>query len=150
MNHWAVISLGNRFRGDDSVGPYVLHRLREQLGDTVPCIENGGDMTRLLDDWNERRVCLVDAVIAEDRPVGDIIRLDGLAQPIPRSMCTTSSHGLNLAEAIELGRVLGSLPQRLDIYAICGGNFATSAALSPGVEAAAATVEKEILELLLT
>lgn len=149
MTGWTIISLGNRFRGDDSVGPYLLHRLREKLGDTVHCIENGGDMTRLLADWKDRRVCLVDAVLDEGRQVGEILRLDGLVESMPRSVCTTSSHGLNLAEAIELGRLLDSLPQRLAIYAICGANFSTSATLSPAVEAAATQVEREILEFLL-
>lgn len=146
---WTIISLGNRFRGDDSVGPYLLHRLSEQLGSAVHCIENGGDMTRLLEDWKDRSVCLVDAVMAEGRQSGDIIRLDGLAESVPLSLCTTSSHGLNLAEAIELGRVVGALPRRLNIYAICGENFATSAALSPAVAAAAEKVEQEILEYLM-
>lgn len=143
---WAIISLGNRFRGDDSVGPYLLHRLREKLGDTVDCIENCGDMTRLLEDWKGRRVFLVDAVVAAGRRSGDIIRLDGLAEPMPASVCSTSSHGLNLAEAIELGRAMDALPLRLDIYGICGENFTTGAALSPAVQAAVAKVEQEILE----
>ncbi|WP_308368563.1 MULTISPECIES: hydrogenase maturation protease [unclassified Microbulbifer] len=150
VTDWAVISLGNHFRGDDSVGPYLLHRLREKLGDSVDCIENGGDMTRLLEDWTRRRVCLVDAIMAHGRQAGDIIRLNGLAEAMPASVCTTSSHGLNLAEAIELGRVMGALPLQLDIYGICGENFTTSAALSPAVEAAAAKVEQEILKSLMT
>ncbi|WP_323844236.1 hydrogenase maturation protease [Microbulbifer magnicolonia] len=149
MTDRAIISLGNRFRGDDSVGPYILHRIRQHLGDMVPCIENGGDMTQLLEQWRDRRVCLVDAVLAEGRAVGDVIRLDGLAAPIAHSVCGTSSHGLNLAEAIELGRAVGALPRSLDIYAICGENFATSAALSPAVAAAAAVVEREIVNFLM-
>lgn len=148
MTDWTIISLGNRFRGDDSVGPYLLHRLRGQLDSAVACIENGGDMTLLLEDWKDRRVCLVDAVLAEGRPVGDIIRLDGLVEPVPHSLCGTSSHGLNLAEALELGQIAGALPQRLDIYAICGGNFTPCVGLSPEVKAAAGEVEKEILQLL--
>ena len=148
MTDWTMISLGNRYRGDDGVGPFLLRRLRERLGSSVACIENGGDMTRLLEDWRDRHVCLVDAVAAEELEAGDIVLLDGLAKPMPPSLCGTSSHGFSLAEALELGRLLDSLPQRLVIYAICGENFASSAALSPAVEAAAVNVEEEILHLL--
>lgn len=146
MNAWAVISLGNRFRGDDSVGPYVLHRLRPRLAPGVLCIENGGDMAQLLEDWKDREVCLIDAVMTETHASGEIVRVDGLTEPMPESLCTTSSHGLNLAEAIALGEAVGSLPTRLDIFGICGENFALSAELSPPVKFAAARVEREILQ----
>ncbi|WP_237056415.1 hydrogenase maturation protease [Microbulbifer sediminum] len=145
---WAIISLGNRFRGDDSVGPYLLHRLRVRLGDAVDCLENGGDMTRLLEDWKGRGVCLVDAVVAQGRDLGEIIHLDGLTETLPAGVCTTSSHGFTLAEALELAHLLDSLPDKLEIYAICGSNFATGAPLSPAVLAAAKKVEQEILQYL--
>ncbi|WGL17102.1 hydrogenase maturation protease [Microbulbifer bruguierae] len=148
MSDWAVISLGNRFRGDDSVGPYLLHRLRSQIEPAVPCIENGGDMVNLLEAWKDRRICLVDAVANDDLAAGAILRLDGLSETVLPSLCTTSSHGINLGEALEMGRLMHALPQRLDIYGICGENFAISAGLSPAVLAAAEIVEQEILDLL--
>ncbi|WP_226661504.1 hydrogenase maturation protease [Microbulbifer aggregans] len=148
MNKWVVISLGNRFRGDDSVGPYILNRLRDQVGHMAECIENGGDIGQLLDDWKQRCVCLVDAVMDQGGRVGDIVRIDGLSEDLPQNLSTTSSHGLSLVEAIELGKTLDALPHHLAIYAICGENFAISAGLSPAVKAAATTVEQEIVELL--
>ncbi|SDK18131.1 hydrogenase maturation protease [Microbulbifer yueqingensis] len=150
MSGWTIISLGSRFRGDDGVGPYVLDRLRGRFAGRVPLVENGGDMPRLLQDWSGRWVCLVDAVIAEGHAVGDIIRLDGLVEAVAPSPCTTSSHGLNLAEALEMGKVVGALPARLEIFAVCGADFTTGTALSRAVKSAAASVEMEILELLAT
>lgn len=146
MSGWAIISLGNRFRGDDSVGPYVLHRLRQQLEPAVSCIENGGDMAQLLEDWKGRKICLIDAVMTDTHASGEIVRVDGLAQSMPESLCGTSSHGLNLAEALQLGNSLNALPQQLNIFGICGENFAFSADLSPPVKRAAAQVEMEILQ----
>ena len=148
MNNWVVISLGNRFRRDDSVGPYVLQRLRPHIEPVVPCIENGGDILDLLDAWSGHHVFLVDAVATEDLESGAILRLDGLAQELLPSLCTTSSHGINLAEALEMGRIMGASPQSLDIYAICGTDFAIGDGLSPAVQAAADTVVQEILALL--
>lgn len=148
MSDWAIISLGSRFRGDDGVGPYILDRLRGRFAGSVPLVENGGDMSRLLQDWSGRRVCLVDAVYTDSHAVGDIIRLDGLTEAIAPSGCTTSSHGLNLAEALEMGRIVGALPARLEIFAVCGADFSTGTALSRAVKSAAASVEMEILDLL--
>ncbi|WP_237061467.1 hydrogenase maturation protease [Microbulbifer zhoushanensis] len=145
---WAIISLGNRFRGDDSVGPYLLHRLRDRLGSIAEYIENSGDMTRLLDDWKARPVVLVDAMVVSGTAPGEIIRLDGLDETLPAGLSNTSSHGFTLAEALELARLLDSLPLTLRIFAICGKDFSTSATMTPAVEAAAAQVEQEILEFL--
>lgn len=143
---WIIISLGHRFRGDDGVGPYVLERLRNRRGVNLTCIENSGDMTRLLEDWRGRRVCLVDAVADESRPVGEVLWLNGLVEALPASACTTSSHGLNLREALELGRILGALPLELHICGICGENFASGTEMSPPVATAAARVEQSILQ----
>jgi len=48
-----------------------------------------------------------------------------------------SSHGLGVLEAIELGRVLGMLPDRLVVYGIVGRDFQHGQGLSPEVEHAA-------------
>ncbi|WP_288129809.1 hydrogenase maturation protease [Microbulbifer sp.] len=148
MPDWTIISLGNRFRGDDSVGPYVLNCLRSCVGSRAECIENGGDMAQLLEQWRHRQVCVVDAVQDDTRSSGDIVCLDGLATSMPQSLCTTSSHGLNLSEAVELGRLTDALPRRLTIYAICGENFSMGCGLTPTVQAAAYTVEQRILQLI--
>ena len=55
-----------------------------------------------------------------------------------------STHGLGLAEAIELGRALGRLPARLVVYAIEGQGYATGAPLSPPVARAAEEVVGEL------
>lgn len=150
MSDWVVISLGNHFRGDDSVGAYVLQRLRPQIEPAVPCIENGGDMVNLLEAWKGQHVCLVDAVATEKAETGAVLCLDGLTEEVLPTLCTTSSHGINLAEALEMGRIMDALPRSLRIYGICGDNFAIGEGLSPRVQAAAETVVKEILTLLNT
>ncbi|MBB5210423.1 hydrogenase maturation protease [Microbulbifer hydrolyticus] len=149
ITDWVVISLGHRFRGDDGVGPYLLERLRSREDCAVTCIENTGDMTRLLEDWRGRRVCLVDAVCDDTREVGEILWLDGLAEALPDSASTTSSHGLNLGEALALGRIMDALPLELRICAICGGNFSSSTELSPPVARAVAGAEQKILQHLI-
>lgn len=145
MSCWTIIGLGNRFRGDDCVGPYIVHRLRNRLTSSVSCIENHGDMANLLEEWKHKRVCLIDAVQADDAQSGEIFRLDGLVEKFPESLCRASSHGLNLGEALELSQTLDALPEELHIYAICGKDFSFGAGLSTAVQAAAEQVEQEIL-----
>jgi DNA-binding transcriptional LysR family regulator len=56
------------------------------------------------------------------------------AQPLPKSGFRCSTHAFGVAEAIELGRGLGNLPQYLVVYGIEGKNFAAGVGLSAEVE----------------
>ncbi|WP_237064997.1 hydrogenase maturation protease [Microbulbifer guangxiensis] len=145
MTDWTIISLGNRFRGDDAVGPYVVDRLRAKPGEPPACIENGGDMPQLVEDWRHRQVILVDALQSDRHEPGSLLCLDGLKETIPPSLCMTSSHGLNLGEALELSRLLDALPEKLTVYAVCGREFSTGAPISPAVRAAAEKLVQKIL-----
>lgn len=145
MTEPAIISLGSRYRGDDAVGPYILDNLKAKCQSFPCCIENGGDMPQLLEDWKDRRVTLLDAVMSADYPAGTVLRLDGLSEEIPPTLCRTSSHGLNLGEAIALARILDALPRQLSVYAVCGCKFDIGAPLSKTVRAAADRITHELL-----
>jgi hydrogenase maturation protease len=54
---------------------------------------------------------IVDAAEPRAHP-GAIHRLDLNTQPVPHDLARCSSHGLGLAEALELGKVLDQLPKR--------------------------------------
>ncbi|WP_444901576.1 hydrogenase maturation protease [Microbulbifer sp. SSSA007] len=144
---WLLISLGNRFRSDDGVGPFLLQKLKASLGHAADFYESGGDMVGLLGQWKDRRVCLVDAVQVSGRKQGDLIRANGLADLLAPSLCNTSSHGFNLKEAIELGKNVRLLPRRLEIFAICAENFTCGNRLSAEVKRGAVLAEQQITEL---
>ncbi|KUJ84754.1 MULTISPECIES: hydrogenase maturation protease [Microbulbifer] len=145
MTASAIISLGSRYRGDDAVGPHILDSLRAQRLSLPCCIENGGDMPQLLEDWKDRRVTLLDAVMSAEHPPGTVLRLNGLTEEVPPSLCKTSSHGLNLGEALGLARILDRLPRQLSVYAVCGCKFDIGAPLSETVRAAADRITQELL-----
>jgi hydrogenase maturation protease len=131
-----VIGLGNRDRGDDAVGLHVARRVATLGLPDVVVEEAKGDSLALLDRWaGLGRVVLVDAAAPLALP-GRIHRLDPLAGPLPRDLALSSTHAFGLAEAVELSRRLGLLPQRMTIYAIEAGCFDPGAALSPAVAAA--------------
>ncbi|GAB2903026.1 hydrogenase maturation protease [Microbulbifer echini] len=150
---WLLISLGNRYRGDDGVGPYLLDRLRSRLAGLVDFLESGGDMARLVGEWKGRQVCLVDAFLSDEYVAGNLVRVNiigdnDLADFIAPSLCSTSSHGFNLGEAIELGKILQSLPRRLDIFAICAEDLTRSDRLTPKVKTGAQRAEQAIIAFL--
>ena len=64
---------------------------------------------------------VVDAVVT-GAPVGTVQAWDG-RQPLASPSTTASTHGLGVAEAIELARVLGCLPIKLRVYGIEGRHF---------------------------
>jgi hydrogenase maturation protease len=139
-----VVGVGNEWRRDDAAGLEVARRLRagNTSGGRVLVIE--GEPSGLLDTWEgEHEVIMVDAVSSGGRP-GTVHRLDALARPLPPDLFRTSTHHLSVAEAVELGRVLGRLPERLEIYGIEGGDFAAGSGLTADVERAVERVAHEL------
>ena len=143
-----VIGVGNPDRGDDGAGPAVARLLRDTLLGAVDVVEDGGEMTGLVERLTDAtEVVLVDAAVS-GAPSGTVRRFDAVAAPLPQGCVGVSSHGFGLAAAIELARTLGRLPPRCIVYAIEGTCFAPGAPLSPPVAAAvndvAARVRTEI------
>ncbi len=140
-----IISLGHRFRQDDGFGPTVLDALRLALEERADYIESVGDTAALLDVWRDRdKVFLIDACYDDDSPAGQIFRLDALTESLPADNPVASSHALNIASAIELGRLTKALPQLLTMYCAVGKDFAHGTGLSPPVMVAAERVVASI------
>ena len=90
---------------------------------------------------------IVDAVRSGAK-AGTIHRLDALARPLPAQLFRASTHHLSVAEAVALGRALGRLPERLEIYGIEGRDFTAGLGLAPEVERAVERVAAELGERL--
>ena len=142
-----VVGVGNEFRGDDGGGPEVVRRLLERPSVAgIEVRELQGDPTALLDAWLGRdAVVLVDTMRSGALP-GTIRRVDASCEPLPsRGHGPTSTHAAGLAETIELGRALGSLPRRVIVYAVEGRRFDAGAALSGELEAIMPTLVDRVL-----
>ena len=128
-----IIGCGNADRGDDRAGLLVARRLRS-LG--VDAREQSGEAAGLLESWQTvpagQPVIVVDAVVTGSPP-GSIFRWDASAAPLSMGSPGCSTHGFGVAEAVELARVLGKLPQELLIYGIEGARFEAGAEPSPEV-----------------
>lgn len=128
-----IIGCGNADRGDDRAGLLVARRLRA-LG--VDAREQSGEAAGLLETWKTvpagQPVIVVDAVVTGSPP-GSIFRWDASAAPLSMGSIGCSTHGFGVAEAVELARALGKLPQELLIYGIEGARFELGAEPSPEV-----------------
>lgn len=140
-----VACLGNADRGDDALGAVVAQELRGRLPAGVALVVRSGDMLCLIEDFAgcEALIC-VDAAAPMGTP-GSIHRLDlSTGEPVP-SVSLTSSHALNLIDAIRLARVLRSAPQHIIVYAVEGVQFDIAAPMSAAVTAAAGEVARRVL-----
>ena len=138
-----VMGIGNAFRGDDAVGLVVAQRVRALLPG-AEVLELSGEPAELLEALGTRteRVVLVDAVTSGASP-GTVHRLDASEAALGVD-AATSTHGLGLAETIELGRALGLLPARLLVYGIEAESFELGMPLSPAVARAADALVREL------
>jgi len=131
--------IGNRDRGDDGVGPMLAETLAadeslRQRG--VEVIPHSGEGASLMDIWEGAGLVVIVDAMKSGTAVGTIRRFDAEADRLSGGTFRYSSHLFSLAEAVEMARQLGRLPDRLIIYGIEGRDFAFGAPLTPEVAAA--------------
>jgi hydrogenase maturation protease len=128
-----VIGVGNTDRGDDAAGRRVAAALRVSAPPGVVVLESDGDPATIMDAWDGADLAVVvDAMVSDSAP-GTVRRFDATETPLPISVHLASTHGMGAAEAIELARSLGRLPERLLVYGIEGAVFHPGMAMSPPV-----------------
>lgn len=144
-----IVGLGSPF-GDDQVGWRVAEALRRRLPEgraRVLSLDRPGPA--LLDEIAGRHVAiLIDGAVTGE-PAGTLHRLD--AAQVTGAAATRSSHGLGVGHALQLGRALGILPRRLELYLVSLEAVDTSHArsgLTPPVEAAAGVLVRRLERLL--
>jgi hydrogenase maturation protease len=137
-----VIGLGNRWRCDDGVGPWIVEALQHAAHPGIEAA-TATDGLALLDAWRGAETAVVIDALRDERPAGTVLRFDALRDPLPRGS-NYSSHGFGLADAIELARSLDLLPRQLQLIAIQGDCFDNGCGLSPAVNAAARRILAEL------
>jgi len=146
-----LVGVGNPFRSDDGVGQIVVRRLRGEVPSNVKVQEESGDGTELLEAWKGADCAILVDAVQSGAPPGTIHRLDARTEKLPVWFAHTSTHAFGVAEAIELARIMGDLPNHLVVYGIEGLDFSAGTELSPEVAevvpAAANLVLREILQL---
>lgn len=138
-----VICVGNPYRGDDGVGLAVLDALADA---DVAAVEATGEPAGLIGLWSgQERVVLVDAMSAGADPgtVHELICRDG-SWTAPPPSSSASTHGLGVAEAVELAKALDSLPRELRLIGVEVGDCSHGTGLSESVAAAVPEVIRRL------
>ncbi len=139
-----LLGIGNRFRSDDGLGPYVVEQINKKKIDDIVARELNGDFTNIIDRLgNYQELIVVDVSIAGQK-TGSYKVIDYSKEGLPTDWAQSSTHGLGIAEGLQLASVLGVLPDKVIIYAVEAGNFNPGNQLSPEVLKAANTVITEI------
>ncbi len=141
-----MIGVGREGRRDDAAGLRAARLARALLWPRGRVIECEGATTSLLDAWRGADVVIVVDAMVSGAPPGTVRRIDPEREPIPAVLYRGSTHGLGLAEAVELARSLGQSPRTLLIYGIEGEDFGFGPRLSYAVECAVRDAALRIAE----
>lgn len=127
-----VVGIGNRSRGDDGAGPEVAARVARLALPGVQVVVQDEPLALIEYFAMHDEVVVVDAL----KPAGDAGRVQVWlvgADPLPVQAHAIGSHGLGVAEAIELARALGRLPRQLTLVGVEAQTLREGAPLSAAV-----------------
>jgi len=150
-NHRAgvlVLGVGRGDRGDDAAGPAVAERAMELVPDVtvVPRVEPAG----LIDAWADAGLVVVTDAVRSGQPPGTVHVLHAHHEPLPVRTGAGGTHGLGLAEVIELGRALHRLPPELVIVGVEAQQFGPGEPMSPQVKIGIELAAKAVAEVIRT
>ncbi len=140
-----LIALGNRLRGDDAIGPYVLDRM-QQTHSSMPFqfIEAGADAFTLLEHLSgPQPIILIDCADMKCAP-GTVRRLR-IDQNFKTEQDMISLHGFSFAEILNLARSIGPVAPTT-IIGIQPQSLQMGSELSPEVKAAVPKIIQMITE----
>ena len=138
-----VIGIGNAYRLDDGVGLAVADDIAEQALPGIGVQSGIREPSALLDVWAGAELAIVvDATVS---PIGEPGRIRRLTCDAVASARTTSSHGLDVAQALELGNALHRNPFRVVIYTVDVVDTGYGVGLTPVVAASVTAVAAAIV-----
>ena len=133
-----IIALGQEFRSDDGVGPWALQQAQILFKQKCSYQHHRGDPTDLIDLWQGRDALVLDAVVMDQQREDPSHTGVHVLRPLEgdgtlKMKRSTSSHAFGLIEAVELGKILGKLPQSLTIVAVEACDFGQGVHISAKV-----------------
>lgn len=141
-----IVGIGNEFRGDDGVALLAVRNLKDKLPPQVEIVELTGDQSDLLELMKETSSIIIVDAVNSAAPSGTIFKINASEEPFPANFFTVSSHGIDLAQSIELARTMKALPEVVLIYGIAGKDFSFTTSVSQQIKDAAETVRTKILD----
>ncbi len=113
-----VVGIGNPSSGDDASGPLVASRVAQLALPDVEVVTHDEPLALVEHLAQHRDVIVVDAVRVPHGHPGRVHVVRVGSAPVRSGVPALGSHGLGVAEAIELARALDRLPQRLTLVGV--------------------------------
>jgi hydrogenase maturation protease len=143
-----VLGLGNPILSDDGVGIRVAHEVSNRLKNPqVTVSETSAAGLSLLDSIvGYDKVIIIDAIQTEKGQAGQIYRMK--TEDFSLTKRLSSPHQVNLATALELGKMLGlAVPEKITVFAVEAKDITNfSEKCTPEVEKAIPEVVRMVLE----
>jgi len=131
-----VAAYGNDMAADDSFGPRVAEAVLAMALSGVEVVNLGMKPASLLDHLADRcALCVVDAARCDGAPAGTLIDVDFFAADRPPLVhdIALSTHGLSLADELELAQRLGICPGIVRLVAVVAGSVDVGASVGDEV-----------------
>ena len=139
-----LIGLGNPGRGDDGAGRFVARMLAGQLPADVAIAELEGEVATVLNQLQNADVAVLVDACRSGAPAGSVLHFDAAERRLPPDAFAVSTHGVSVANALELARALGDLPAVCIVYGIEAEHVDPGAALSAPVATAVREVAQRV------
>lgn len=143
-----VLGFGNPILSDDGVGIKVAHEVVNQLNNPqVTVAETSAAGLSLLDSIvGYDKVIIIDAIQTEKGEAGQIYRMGTADFSLTKHF--SSPHQINLATALELGKMLNlAMPREITVFAVEAEDITSfSEECTPEVEKAIPGVVKMVLQ----
>jgi hydrogenase maturation protease len=143
-----VLGIGNPILSDDGVGIKVAHEVGGKLNDPqVTVAETSAAGLSLLDSIvGYDKVIIIDAIQTEKGRAGQIYSMG--IEDFSLTKHFSSPHQINLATALELGKMLNlAMPQEITVFAVEAKDITSfSEKCTPEVEQAIPEVVKMVLQ----
>ena len=141
-----ILGIGNPILTDDGVGIRIARKLKEESPEleVTETSETGITLLDLVVDYD--KLIMIDSIKTEKGKPGDLYELK--LEHLKAAMDFSSSHGIGIASAFELGRRLGyRMPGHVRIYAVeIKDNTTFGEQCTEEVEARITFITKQILE----
>ena len=138
--------MGNEFRGDDALGIKVVRQLENKYAHLADYMIEQSDLTRILEQWKDRKVIIVDAVFTPDPQAGKIYETRSFHDLPFGNKKNYSSHGVDLPDIYALGKSIGSLPRSIHFIGVEGVSWEIGSPMRAEVLSAIDEVVKIILQ----
>lgn len=140
-----ILGIGNPILTDDGVGIKIARKLKEESpqSEVAETSEAGIALLDLIPGYD--KVIIIDSIKTERGKPGEVYKLK--LEDLKPAMDFTSSHGISIATALELGRMLGyRMPSCVSLYAVeIEDNVTFSENCTPEVEKRVPFITKQII-----